>query len=357
MSGGVRVYILYGGVSAEHEVSCLSAATIVRALQQRDLSLTLIGITKNGEWFLQPRAVERDGRLTIARDDASLVRLIPGHGFQASGAALEAGVVFPALHGSFGEDGGIQALLEHCAMPYVGSDQHASTIGMHKLLSKLYWQQNQLPIVEYCLVSVDEQKVQITSELNVFVGHYGYPLFVKPCNGGSSIGVSKVRNERELLSALEQAARYDRCLLCERAINGREIEFAVFDTVANESVVSVGGEIVTEQELYDYDTKYLHTDRATLIAPAELDDQLQSRMQQAALRAYQVIGCRDLARVDFLLEDDGRYYINEINTLPGLTTQSMFPILCDLSDHPLADLLMSMIQRAMIRSGTARHAK
>ena len=348
----IKLCLLYGGPSSEHDVSCLSAATICRALETTEgVELVLVGIDRRGEWFLQPRTVYDGNRLTIGCNDVLRIHLEPKRGLRVGRNAIDIDVAFPIVHGTFGEDGGLQTILEYCGIPYVGADRMASAVGMHKLLSKMWWADRGLPVVDYCLYVADGSagSGDIPHELGTFVDRYGYPLFIKPCRGGSSIGVHKIHDQRQLRHALKQASRHDTHILCERAIIGREIEFAVLDTVDNKTLVSEAGEIVTDREFYDYDTKYVDTGHATLIAPAQIESALRSEMQQTAQRAYHIIGCRDLARVDMLLDNDGTYYLNEINTLPGFTQQSMFPILWNISGYPFNTILSVLIERAINR--------
>lgn len=341
--------MVYGGASAEHEVSCVSAATVVRMLMREGHAVLPIGVTRGGGWFLQPAPDGVAGSLRIVERPSARVWLEPGRGLRVNGTVMPVGVVVPMIHGTFGEDGRLQAILEQCALAYIGADAQASAIGMYKLLAKLCWEERRLPVVEYCRCQIDLESVVISDELAAFVERHGYPLFVKPCNGGSSVGVSRVGAPEGLLGALRYAAQFDTCVLCERAVVGREIEFAVFDTAEEQGVVSLPGEIITDQAFYDYDTKYRQTEQATLVVPARLEAGVLEGMRRVARQAYRAIGCRDLARIDFLLQGDGRYYINEINTLPGFTAQSMFPLLCDVSGHPAGALLSSLVRRAAER--------
>ena len=349
----INLCILYGGTSSEYDISCISATTIFNALQKEDIEITLIGISRSGEWFYQPDIHYQNNILTITCEDKYRVRIQPVAGLQVGANILDIDVVFPALHGTFGEDGGVQAILELCKLSYIGSNQTASAIGMNKLLSKMYWHNHNLPIVEYCSCTIGEYNTQhnaIPAEITAFIKQYNYPIFIKPCNGGSSIGVHKVNNASQLQGALQDASQFDAHILCERAIIGREIEFAVLNTPEGDILVSNAGEISTHQEFYDYDTKYTHTDRAKLIIPAHIDDATKLHMTESVQEAYRLIGCRDLARVDILLEDGGAYYLNEINTLPGFTAQSMFPMLWHAAGYPLHALLMLLINGAIHRT-------
>ena len=349
----ISLCILYGGTSSEYDVSCISATTLFNALKkEQHIELMLIGISKNGEWFYQSDVNYQDGILIITCEDEYRVRIQPAVGLQVGTNILDIDVVFPMLHGTFGEDGGIQAVLELCKLSYIGSDQKASAIGMNKLLSKMYWDNHNLPVVEYCSCTIDTHNTQqnvIPEEIIAFVKQHNYPLFIKPCNGGSSLGVNKVDDASQLQSALQDASRFDIHILCERAIAGREIEFAVLNTSDGDVLVSNAGEISTHQEFYDYDAKYIHTDRATLTIPASIDGVTKLRMIESVREAYRLIGCRDLARVDLLLESNGVYYLNEINTLPGFTAQSMFPMLWHAAGYPLHTLLMLLINGAIQR--------
>ncbi|RMH16748.1 MAG: D-alanine--D-alanine ligase [Acidobacteria bacterium] len=334
-----RVGLIFGGRSAEHAVSVSSARTVRRALAAAGHEVIPLGIAPDGCW-VAPDV----GRQLL--DDPSRDCLEPAGEAVAPtlrhllAARLE--VAFPIVHGTWGEDGSLQGLLEMLDLPYAGAGVAASAVAMDKLLAKQILAAHGIPVVPYAVVTAADR----TETVHPGLRDLGLPLFVKPCTGGSSVGVSRVAAWDDLAGAVAHGLRFDDRVLVERGIDGRELECAVLGDERLEA--SAVGEIVPGKEFYDYADKYLD-DRARLIAPAELDGALAERLQQLAVAAFAAIGGHGMARVDFLLAGDGEeLYVNEINTLPGFTDISMYPRLWELSGLPLprlADRLVEIARR------------
>jgi len=339
------VLILYGGKSGEHEVSLRSAASIVTYLHSR-YHLLLVGITKEGRFYLQPEsysslvATKGIEALTIQEDPNRKVFFIPGEGFACNGSLLTVDIVFPILHGTFGEDGTIQGLLETLDVAYVGAGVLGSAIGMDKEMSKRLWEKEGLPIVPYVSLSLSQWKKQNVYQV---ADQLGYPVFVKPACIGSSVGISKVKDSKDLSKAIERAFKFDTKILIEKGIDAREIECSVLGN--QEPVAFTPGEVVPSHEFYDYEAKYLDPKGAELKVPAPIPVAKQTEIKELALRAYRSIGVEGFARVDFFLErSTGSVYLNEINTIPGFTSISMFPRMCAFEGLSYSDLLDRLLQ-------------
>jgi len=307
-----RVAVIYGGRSGEHEVSLRSAKSIMDAMDAEKYKIIHYLISKQGKWSPRPIVPEPGGNPEID-------------------------VVFPALHGTFGEDGTIQGLLELADLPYVGAGVLASSLSMDKEMMKRVAAARGLPVVEYFVVPCN----------GAWSMDLDFPKFVKPANLGSSVGISKVRNEEELMAAIDLASSYDRKVIVERGIAGREFECAV---LGNDSpVASVPCEILPSREFYDYEDKYL-LDQAQTVIPADLSPEQTGEIQRLAVECYRAVECEGMARVDFLLESStGRLYINEINTIPGFTSISMYPKMWEYSGLPMPKLIDRLIQLAFER--------
>jgi D-alanine-D-alanine ligase len=349
-----RIAILFGGRSAEHEVSCVSARSVVDALDPDRYEALTIGIDRDGGWHLVPAppALEPGARhlpsvAPSAGNEAELARsageaAIVG----ADGSTAPIDVVFPLLHGPFGEDGTVQGMLELAGVPYVGAGVLASALGMDKVVQKVLFRAAGLPVVEHAAVEEwrweqDREGVEADAEA------LGYPLFAKPASLGSSVGISKVRSRAELARALEEVFRYGTKALMERSAEGvREIECAVLGN--DDPVASVPGEIVSAGEFYDFDSKYL--DESTrLVIPADLPAHVTERIQRMAIEAFRAIDCDGMARVDFFLRDADEVILNEINTIPGFTSVSMYPKLWEASGLSYADLVDRLVELAVER--------
>ncbi len=344
-----KTIIVYGGRSGEHEVSLRSAASVIRHLRTPSNRLCLIAIDKDGNWILQTQSlieeVRQGAELKIQGGKAIL--LIPGQGFvyqekdQLISIACE--VVFPVLHGSFGEDGTIQGLLELLELPYVGSGVLGSSLGMDKEKVKRVWMQAGLPVVPFRSLEKSlfdaKQSHQLWQQILTI---YTVPVFVKPSRGGSSVGISRVLNEAEFLPALELAFKFDNKVLIEPGIDAREIEVAV---LGNDTLQAfLPGEIVPQHEYYDYDAKYLDPDGARFQIPAAIDQDQIDLVRDIAIKAYQLCEARGLSRVDFFLDKKtGQLLLNEINTMPGFTNVSMYPMMCQASGLSYSDLLDTLL--------------
>ena len=361
MNDRTRVAVVFGGKSGEHEVSLRSAASVVEALPKDKYEVVLVGITKTGRWVLGepaarmlagPSEASAERAVLPADPDRGLVKvdLATGH---VRGEPVD--VVFPVLHGTFGEDGTIQGLFEMADLPYVGAGVAASAVGMDKVLMRDLFRQAGLPVVDSTFYLRRRWRREPELIMDEVEGRFGYPCFVKPANLGSSVGVSKAHDRAELAEALALAARYDRKVVVERAVNAREIECSVLGN--DEPIASVPGEIVPSREFYDYAAKYLDEDSRLLI-PAPLDDQTAIQVRELAVRAFKAIDCAGMARVDFFVDrDDGRVYVNEINTIPGFTSISMYPKLWEASGLPYPQLLDRLIQLALERYREKRESE
>ena len=308
----LRVAVLYGGRSGEHEISLRSAESIIAGLDRAKYEVQRIFITPEGRW--EPRALSPE-----------------------PGANPGIDVVFPVLHGTFGEDGTVQGLLELAGLPYVGAGVLASAVSMDKEVTKRLLIERGLPVAEYVTVTRGN-KPDISLP---------FPRFIKPANLGSSVGISKVKTCSEMSAALELAFQYDRKVIVERGIAGREFECSVLGS--EQPVAAVPCEVIPSREFYDYEDKYL-LDAAKLIVPAPLAPEQTAEMQRLAVAAYSAVECEGMARVDFLMEAaTGKLYINEINTIPGFTSISMYPKMWEAAGVPFAELLDRLIDLALDR--------
>lgn len=352
----IKVGILYGGRSGEHDVSRCSAASVVKFIDKSKFDITAIGIDHNGRWYVQdkPEIIEdKDfgSVLDLQREGEWFVNHYERDGklylFNSStGTEVSVDVIFPVVHGTFCEDGTLQGLLELAMVPYVGADVIGSSIGMDKDVTKRLLKEAGIPVVEYIKIARHEWIGSREDYVNQVREHLGFPCFVKPCNAGSSVGVSKVKDPSMLGAAVEEAFMWDNKLLVERGIDAREIEFSV---IGNEKPkVSDAGEIRPRHEFYSYEAKYIDSEGAELVIPAEINPELSERMKKAAISAYLTLCCSGMARVDFFLargtED---FYLNEINTLPGFTSISMYPKLWERAGIGYPSLLESLINLAL----------
>lgn len=363
MAGKLRIAVFFGGKSAEHEISLLSAASIIQGLDKTKYEVIPIGITKEGRLatpeetarMLPPPALASlagavEDEFSI-QNSASAGRLVEVKGGR-DGSSID--VVFPVLHGPYGEDGTIQGLFELTGLPYVGCGVLASAVGMDKEVQKRLFRAAGLPVVDFLVYTARGWRENLPSVRAEIETTLGYPCFVKPACLGSSIGVTKVHGRDELEPALELASKYDRKIIVERGLNAREIECSVLGNDRPEA--SVPGEIVPAREFYDYQAKY-HDPNTRLLVPAPLDERTAERVRELAVRAFQALDCSGLARVDFLLDSDGEIYINEINTMPGFTSVSMYPRLWEASGLGFAQLLDRLIALALERHEERRRLR
>lgn len=364
MTKKLRIGILFGGRSGEHEVSLESASSVLNAIDPGKYDVVPIGITREGQWMLgrQPSDAGGSGAITPPSlagviengkavnppaDPASrelAPRAAPSTA-SADHAALD--VIFPVLHGTFGEDGTVQGLLELAGIPYVGAGVLGSAAGMDKDLMKRLFRDAGLPVVPWITLLRSEINANPGRARRRVAGEIGYPAFVKPANLGSSVGISKVSKPGELDAALRLAARFDRKIIVEKAIDAREIECAVLGNDAPQA--SVPGEIVPVNEFYDYQAKYVK-EGSRLIIPAKIGAAKTRWARELALRAFKAIDCAGMGRVDFLMDrKSGKLYVNEINTIPGFTSISMYPKLWAASGLPYAKLIDRLIELALER--------
>ena len=386
----IRVGVLFGGRSGEHEVSLLSAASVLNAIDKKKYEVVPIGITKEGRWVTAAHA-ERllKGEKTAASDAKRLragdpqatsaaavlakgggvvVPPMPGREHSslmpfesdapethAAANSINVDVIFPVLHGTFGEDGTIQGLLELADIPYVGAGVLGSAAGMDKDVMKKLFRDAGLPIVKHVTVLRSMWREQPKKARKLIEGSLKYPVFVKPANLGSSVGISKVHGSAELAAAMDEASQFDRKLVIEQGVGGdkakaREIECSVLGN--DNPSASVPGEIVPIKEFYDYDAKYL-VEGSRPIIPADLPKSKLKEVQKLAIAAFQAVDCAGLARVDFLMDPrSGKMYVNEINTMPGFTSISMYPKLWEASGLKYPELIDRLIQ-----FGLERHAE
>ena len=334
-----RVIILCGGQSSEHEISCISAGGIMKAIDRREYEPILIGIKKSGQWVIPP--VEQSLEIV----DGVLPEITTGTpaGFSDILAQVNPDLVFPILHGPYGEDGTIQGLLEIAGIKYVGSGVLASAVAMDKSFAKQIFQAHGLKVAQGIVLHQRDWNGEID------IGSLKYPLFVKPSRGGSSRGTTKVKSADHLAAAIDEALTFDTKVIIEAAILGREIECAVLQ-IAGTSQGSPVGEIVVDPrfEFYDFEAKYLDSSTKLLIP----DDVPSEAIQVAAVKAFNALGCEGLARVDFFYTAQGELFINEINTMPGFTPTSVFAKLWSVAGREYSDLITELLQSALLRSAS-----
>ena len=352
----IRVGVLLGGRSAEHEISILSARNVIAAMDTERFEPVPIGITREGRWILQSTQ-----RLLRAKGDPRSVRLDsggpqfsllgtsgPNGPGEKAGRASSVDVVFPVMHGPMGEDGTIQGMLELAGIPYVGAGVLGSAVGMDKDVMKRLLRDAGIPTAGFRTLRRHEYRRNPQAAMRSLES-LGFPLFVKPANLGSSVGVSRVVSRSELPHALDKAFLHDTKLLAEEAIVGREIECAVLGN--DEPVASIPGEIVVTHAdgFYSYEAKYLDERGATLAVPAALDAELTREVQRLSIAAFRVLECSGMARVDFFMTSTRRVLVNEINTIPGFTAMSMYPKLWSASGVPPRELISRLIDLAFER--------
>jgi D-alanine-D-alanine ligase len=363
----LRIGIIFGGRSGEHEVSLMSARSVMAALDREKYEVIPIGITRTGRWLTgdvvaaltegQPTATaallpdpEMPGLMQMVARGAS-EKTAESHFTNTLAPVSQLDVIFPVLHGTFGEDGTVQGLLELADIPYVGAGVTGSAVGMDKAIFKQVMAANDLPVLPWRLVLSSRWQQQPDAVLDEIEAALAYPVFTKPANLGSSVGITKCRDRAELRAGLDEAAHYDRRLIVEQGINARELEIAVLGNDAPQA--SVIGEVRPRRDFYDYVAKYLadgSEEESELIIPAELTSAQAARVTELALRAYQAIDCGGLGRVDLLLDkESGALYINEINTIPGFTRISMYPKLWEASGLSYPELLDRLVELALER--------
>lgn len=365
MTQKIRVGLIFGGKSGEHEVSLASAQSVLRALDAEKYEPVLIGVTKQGEWLTGGNPLKQlvnatqSPLLQAAADANGASRAIVSHSATEMTTTetlnKNVDVVFPLIHGPNGEDGTLQGLLELAALPYVGAGVAASAVGMDKQLMKALFRNAGLPVAEYLVALRRRWEHDPEETIHEIETTIQYPCFVKPANLGSSVGISRARNWDELTQALSNAAQYDRKIIIERAVDAREIECSVLGNDA--PIASLPGEVIPEREFYDYDAKYADA-HTRLIVPAELSGEQTRAVQELAVRAFQAIDCCGMARVDFFIDRrDGKILVNEINTLPGFTAVSMYPKMWQASGLAYPQLIDRLIHLALERHADKKRNK
>ncbi|AOA59417.1 D-alanine--D-alanine ligase [Acinetobacter larvae] len=346
----LNIGIIFGGKSSEHEVSLQSAKNIIQAIDRDRFDLSLISIDKQGIWYLSDPAHylehENDPKLIQLSTDKKVLTLHPGRRdfLSLDGQALPIiDVIFPIVHGRNGEDGSLQGLLELLNIPYVGSSVLGSSLCMDKDITKRLLQHAGIAVAPYLLASAQDDVDTLFAQAQQ---QLGLPVFIKPANEGSSVGVGKANTAEEFSQALKEALTYDEKVLIETAIIGREIECAVLGNITAEA--SVCGEVITQDQFYSYDAKYINNHSKTCI-PAEISATAQAEIQDIARRAFKALACFGLARVDVFLTEDQKVLVNEINTLPGFTNISMYPQLWQASGLSYQALISRLIELALQR--------
>jgi D-alanine-D-alanine ligase len=356
----LQVGVLFGGRSGEHAVSLRSARAVLEALDREKYDLTQIGITRQGAWLVGSQGEDVLGmfgsattaplsRAFISPDPthSGLYRLTDTDGEQAISRLAELDVVFPVLHGTFGEDGTIQGLLELADLAYVGAGVLGSALAMDKAVFKDVMQAHGLPVLESLVLLRGEIENDTEAVVRRAEDLAPYPLFTKPANLGSSVGITKCRSRADLMEGMLEAAQFDRRVLIERGVIGREIEVSVLGNEAPQA--SVPGEIVPYGDFYTYESKY-HEARSRLIIPAPISEEQSRRVRELAVEAYRLIDCAGMARVDFLMDRETHaIYLNEINTIPGFTDISMYAKLWEATGLPYPDLCDRLIELALSR--------
>lgn len=360
----IKLGVILGGRSGEHEVSLMSSRSVLSVLDKNKYLITQIGIDHDGRWWSGEDVIGKfengstqnlnrvfllpePGRTILYRlDDAENNRNLP---------MAELDVLFPVLHGTFCEDGTIQGFFEMADVAYVGAGVVGSSVGMDKGLFKDVMRANGIPVVDWIVCTRKDIEADIDGLIRQAEGLFPYPLFIKPANLGSSVGISKAKNRSDLIEGIMEAARYDRRVLIEKGLNAREIEVSV---LGNENPrASVPGEIVPSDEFYSYKAKYIDG-KSGLFIPAQISDEMARQVQEIAIKTYKAIDCAGMARVDFLLDKDtDLIYMNEVNTIPGFTSISMYPKLWEASGIPYKELVDELINLALERKAERNKSK
>ena len=351
MKKKLKIGVLFGGKSAEHEVSLQSAQNVIKALDRNKYEVVPIGIDKNGKWLLSSTSnyLLNSGNpklIKLNKSSKQIALYAEGRGMlsdiNSNRTQGKIDVIFPVLHGPFGEDGSIQGLLKVAGVPYVGAGVLGSAVGMDKDVMKRLFKEAGIPTPKFLVLKQGEK--MSFKEASKFLG---LPIFVKPANLGSSVGINKVKNEKKWQVALKDAFKYDSKIILEEEIKGREIECAV---LGNEKpIASIPGEIIVNSEFYSYEAKYIDENGARAEIPAKLPKGKIKEIQKLAVKTFKVLNCEGMGRVDFFLGKNGKVYVNEINTIPGFTNISMYPKLWEASGLSTPKLLDRLIELAVER--------
>ncbi|MEN2768814.1 D-alanine--D-alanine ligase [Ornithinibacillus xuwenensis] len=349
-----KVGIIFGGKSAEHEVSLQSAKNIVDAIDKEKYDVVLVGIDKDGKWHLNDKTSyllnAENPKLIALNKSEDNIAIVPGTAnnqlIHAENAVSldQLDVVFPIVHGTLGEDGSLQGMLRLANLPFVGPSVLGSSVCMDKDIAKRLLHAAGINVAKGIAVKRSNRGKISFEEVS---GYLGTPMFVKPANQGSSVGVSKVKTKEEFDAAIESAFQYDHKVVIEENIIGREIECAVLGN--DEPIASIPGEVLPNTDFYSYESKYIDEKGADLAIPADLTDSQVKKVQEAAIKAFQTLECEGLSRVDFFLTENDELYVNEVNTLPGFTKISMYPKLWEISGIPYSELISRLIELAIER--------
>jgi D-alanine-D-alanine ligase len=336
----IRVGIIFGGKSSEHEVSLLSARNVYKAIDRSKFEVVLIGIDKKGSWaFFDSKNYllnENDPKTIALTNPLDHLQM----DFLRSDVQIPVDVIFPVLHGTNGEDGTVQGLLKLINIPFVGAGVLGSAIGMDKDVSKRLLRDAKIPVAKFIVFKKSDNInfLEVKEKLNL-------PFFVKPANTGSSVGISKVKSEKDFEPAIKEALAHEDKIIIEEYIKGREIECSVLGN--NKPIASLPGEVIPTHEFYDYDAKYIDVNGAKLVYPAKLPEEVIKSIQDMAVKTFKVLELRGMARVDFFLTEDNKLYLNEVNTIPGFTKISMYPKLWEVSGLPYPKLIEKLIYLAL----------
>ncbi|MFW5648934.1 MAG: D-alanine--D-alanine ligase family protein [Candidatus Alkaliphilus sp. MAG34] len=357
----MNIMVIFGGKSGEHEISLISAASILRAMDKNKYNIITIGITKKGIWKLYEGPIDEieNGNWEEIADRAerkegfkNRMCLLPtgednGIVTLSNGKTEKIDVIFPVLHGPFGEDGTIQGLFEMMNIPYVGAGVLASSVAMDKGIAKKLLQADGIPQAKYDVIRFKQYKQDKTGIIEKIEDYFEYPVFIKPANMGSSVGITKAHNRKELKGAIELAGEHDRKIVIEENIGGREIECAVLGN--DDPIASLPAEIIPTAEFYDYHDKYI-AGTTRFVVPADLPEDTTEKVRDTAIKVYKLLDCTGLARVDFFIEDGtDRILLNEVNTMPGFTKISMYPKMMDVTGIKYEDLIDRLIALAIER--------
>ncbi len=354
MTRKIKILIIFGGQSGEHEVSVVSADSVLKALDSKKYAIETIGITKEGLWYwgVKPEEWKQTNGIVLPNYKQVALVLNPQEPrfISLDGSALpfkgKCDIIFPVMHGPKGEDGTIQGLFDMAGLPYVGSGVLGSSLGMDKDRMKAVFRDAGLPIVPHLTFLRSELAQNMQNIVETIANGIGYPCFIKPANLGSSVGISKADNNKQLRAALEYAAKFDHKILVEKGVKAREIELSVLGNDVPK--VSIPGEIVPSKEFYDYEAKYIDAG-SKLIIPADLKTSVVEKLQDYAKKAFKAVEAKGLGRMDFFVTKDESIFINEINTLPGFTQISMYPKLWEASGLSYPDLLDRLIDLGLER--------
>lgn len=352
-----NICIVFGGKSGEHEVSLQSAKSVYEAIDKQKYNVILAGIDKQGKWLMGNASgylLNAGNPKLIALNKASATEVTPTHSkgsavlmpLQDDATPTTIDVFFPLIHGTTGEDGSLQGMFELLDAAYVGSGVMGSAAGMDKEIMKRLFRDAGLPIARFRVL---RKKAYTDEDIDSIANELKYPLFVKPANMGSSVGVSKAHNREELVQAIEEAFQYDMKVLCEEYVEAREIECAVLGN--DDPIASIAGEVIPHHEFYSYEAKYIDEKGARLEIPAKIDGAILKKVQELAVAAFKTLDCSGMARVDFFLKADGTVLLNEINTIPGFTKISMYPKLWEASGISYKDLIDRLIALAVEKRG------